>query len=62
VVAQGVDGNAPDLRIFSGSIVVGDHALNFVTKRFIERSLASNRSATRGFSTTPGFENLTASL
>jgi hypothetical protein len=62
MVAQGIDCHATNLRVFTGSIVIGYHPLNFVPERLIERSLAGNRSTSRGFSSTSGFKNFAPAL
>jgi hypothetical protein len=62
VVAQRVDCYTTDLRVFTGSIISGDHALNFVAKSLVERLLASNRGPPGRFGSTPGFENFASPL
>jgi hypothetical protein len=62
VVAQRVDCYPTNLRVFTGSIVSRDHALDFVAKSFVERSLASNGSPASGLGAAPGFENFAPAL
>jgi hypothetical protein len=62
MVAQRIDCYTTDLRVFTGHVVFGNHALNFVSKSFIEGSLASNRSPAGGFGSSPGFKHFAPAL
>jgi hypothetical protein len=48
---------ASNFRILTSEIIFCDERLNFIAHGFINRHLASDCGATRGFRTPAGFEN-----
>jgi hypothetical protein len=59
MIAESVDGDAPNFHVLATSVVSADERLHFVAHSFFERALTGDCCLARSFTAATGLEDLT---